>query len=69
MSAREALSQEYALLSGVLAGKRITQADRAAFAEMAATRQGDMVDAESLLDPANQAQFNAQVNQRRANAA
>ncbi len=62
VSAREALSQEYALLSGVLAGNRITQADRAAFAEMAATRQGDVVDAESLLDPANQAQFNAQVN-------
>ena len=60
--AREALSEEYALLSGVLAGNRITQADRAAFAEMAATRQGDMVDAESLLDPAGQAQFNAQVN-------
>ena len=31
VSAREALSQEYALLSGVLAGNRITQADRAAF--------------------------------------
>ena len=62
MSAREALSEEYALLSGVLAGNRITQADRAAFAEMAAVRQGDMVDAESLLDPAGQAQFNAQVN-------
>ena len=52
MSAREALSEEYALLSGVLAGNRITQADRAAFAEMAATRQGDVVDADALLDPA-----------------
>ena len=62
VSAREALSEEYALLSGVLAGNRITQADRAALAEMAATRQGDLVDAESLLDPAGQAQFNAQVN-------
>ena len=62
VSAREALSEEYALLSGVLAGNRITQADRAAFAEMAAVRQGDMVDAESLLDPAGQALFNAQVN-------
>ena len=62
VSAREALSEEYALLSGVLAGNRITQADRAAIAEMAATRQGDLVDAESLLDPAGQAQFNAQVN-------
>ena len=62
MSAREALSQEYALLSGVLAGQRMTQADRAAFAEMVATRQGDMVDADSLLDPANLAIFNGQVN-------
>ncbi len=62
VSAREALSEEYALLSGVLAGNRITQADRAAFAEMGATRQGDMVDADSLLDPAGQALFNAQVN-------
>ena len=62
VSAREALSQEYALLSGVLAGHRMTQADRAAFAEMVATRQGDMVDADSLLDPANLAIFNGQVN-------
>jgi len=62
VSAREALSQEYALLSGVLAGQRITQADRAAFAEMAAVRQGDVVDAESLLNPANLAAFNKQVN-------
>jgi signal transduction histidine kinase len=62
VSAREALSQEYALLSGVLAGNRITTADHAAFAEMAATRQGDLVDAESLLDPAGQAQFNAKVS-------
>ena len=62
VSAREALSEEYALLSGVLAGNRITQADRAAFAEMAATRQGDVVDADSLLDPAGLAVFNAPVN-------
>jgi signal transduction histidine kinase len=62
VSAREALSEENALLSGVLAGNRITQADRAAFSEMAATRQGDMVDAESLLDPVGQAKFNAQIN-------
>ncbi|MGA7809010.1 nitrate- and nitrite sensing domain-containing protein, partial [Bradyrhizobium sp.] len=62
VSAREALSQEYALLSGVLAGQRMTQADRAAFSEMVATRQGDMVDADSLQDPANLAIFNGQVN-------
>ena len=46
----------------MLSGDRITQADRAAFAEMVAVRQGDMVDAESLLDPVGQAKFNAQVN-------
>ena len=62
VSAREALSQEYALLSGVLAGHRESLADRAAFAEMAATRQGDVVDADAVLDPANLAIFNAQVN-------
>ncbi len=62
VSAREALSQEYALLSGVLSARRMTQADRAALAEMAATRQGDVIDAESVLDPANLAIFNKQVN-------
>jgi signal transduction histidine kinase len=62
VSAREALSQEYALLAGMLAGNRITTADHAAFAEMVAVRQGDLVDAESLLTPANAVLFNAQVN-------
>ena len=69
VSAREALSEEYALLSGVLAGHRMTTADHAAFAEMAATRQGDLVDADSLLNPAGLAEFNGQLNQTRANAA
>ena len=62
VSAREALSQEYALLSGMLAAHRESQADRAAFAEMAATRQGDVVDADYVLDPANLAIFNKPVN-------
>ena len=62
VSASETLSQEYALLAGMLAGNRITTADHAAFAELVATRQGDMVDAASLLTPANMALFNAQVN-------
>ena len=62
VSAREALSQEYALVSGMLAGKRATTADHAAFAEMVAVRQGDLVDAESLLSPVGLALFNAQVN-------
>ncbi len=62
VSAREALSQEYALLSGMLAGQRSTQADRAAFSQMVATRQGDIVDADSVLNQANLAVFLKQVN-------
>ena len=62
VSAREALSQEYALLAGMLAGNRATTADHAAFAEMVAVRQGDLVDADSLLSPAGLALFNTQVN-------
>ena len=41
----------------------MTTADHAAFAEMAATRQGDLVDADSLLNPAGLAEFNGQLNQ------
>ena len=37
----------------------MTQADRAAFSEMAATRQGDMVVRGVILNPANLAIFNA----------
>jgi signal transduction histidine kinase len=62
VSAREALSQEYALLSGMLAGQRSTQADRAAFSQMVATRQGDILDAESVLNQPNLAIFLKQVN-------
>jgi signal transduction histidine kinase len=59
VSAREALSQEAALLSGSLAGQRMTQADRAAFTEAAANRQADTVDYESLFSPDNLAAYNA----------
>jgi signal transduction histidine kinase len=62
VSTREALSEEYALLSGMLAGNRMSQTDRAAFAVMAATREGDLLDANSVLSPANAAIFNAQLN-------
>jgi signal transduction histidine kinase len=62
VSAREALSQEYGLLSGMLAAHRESQADRAAFAAMAATRQADVIDANYVLDAANLAIFNKQVN-------
>ena len=40
----------------------MTQADRAAFSVMAATRQGDIVDAESVLNQANLVVFNKQIN-------
>ena len=68
VSAREALSQEYALLSGMLAGRRMTQADRAAFSVMVATRQGNIVDAESVLDLSNLVAFNKQIDNGRAGA-
>jgi signal transduction histidine kinase len=59
VSTREALSQEDALLSGMLAANKASQADRAAFAEIASTRQGDMVDAQSIFNPDNLKIFNA----------
>jgi signal transduction histidine kinase len=59
ISAREALSEEDALLAGMLAADKISQADRAAFLQMASTRAGDMVDAQYLFDPANMGIYNA----------
>jgi len=59
VSAHEAISEEDALLSGMLAANKASQADRAAFAEMASTRQGDTVDYQSLFDPYNLAVYSA----------
>ncbi|HZR52053.1 MAG TPA: sensor histidine kinase [Streptosporangiaceae bacterium] len=59
VSAHEAISEEDALLAGMLAANKASQADRAAFAEMASTRQGDTVDYQSLFDPYNLAVYNA----------
>jgi signal transduction histidine kinase len=59
VQAREQLSQEDALLSGMLAGKRITTKDRVAFTDMAATRQADAANADYILSPANLATYNA----------
>jgi len=59
VQAREALSQEQALLSGMLAAKRISPGDRAAFTDMAATRQADAAYADYILSPANLATYNA----------
>ena len=58
VQAREQLSQEDALLSGMLATKRITARNRAAFADLAATRQADVAYADYILSPANLALYN-----------
>ena len=59
VQAREQLSQEDALLSGMLAGQQITTQDRIAFTDMAATRQADTQYADNILSPANLASYNA----------
>src|SRR6266487_2364014 len=59
VQAREELSQESALLAGMLAGRRITPADRVAFAGMAAGRQAQLQYADNLLDPPSLAAWNA----------
>ncbi len=59
VQAREQLSQEDALLSGMLAAKRITAQDRAAFTQMAAARQAHAAYADYILSPANLATYNA----------
>ncbi len=59
VQAREQLSQEDALLSGMLAAKRITPPDRVAFTQMAATRQADAAYADDILGPADLATYNA----------
>ena len=59
VQAREQLAQENALLAGMLAGHRMTQKDRVAFTNMAATRQADMAYANYILTPAYLAKYNA----------
>ena len=59
VQAREQLSQEDALLSGMLAGMRMTAKDRVALTGMAATRQADAQYADDILSPANLAIYNA----------
>ena len=59
VQAREELSQEQALLAGVLAGRKMTLADRVAFTNMAAARQANLNDAANLLGPAALAAYNA----------
>jgi signal transduction histidine kinase len=59
VQAREQLSQEDALLAGMLAGRRMTVADRVAFTNMAAGRQAQLQYADNLLDPPSLAVWNA----------
>ena len=59
VQAREELSQEQALLAGVLAGRRMTLADRVAFMNMAAARQANLNDAVNLAGPAALTAYNA----------
>ena len=59
VQAREALSQEHALLAGMLAGHRMSQKDRVAFTQMAATMQADSAYANYILSPANLAIYDA----------
>ncbi len=58
VQAREQLSQEDALLSGMLAAKRISPKNRIAFTGLAATRQADAAYANYILSPANAALYN-----------
>jgi signal transduction histidine kinase len=59
VQAREQLSQENALLAGMLAGRRMTSADRVAFAGMAGARQTYLHNVNDLLDPPSLAAWNA----------
>ena len=59
VQAREQLSQEQALLSGMLATKRISAKNRIAFADLAATRAADVAYANYILSPDNLVKYNA----------
>src|SRR5262249_48258542 len=59
VQAREELSEESALMAGMLAGRRMTAADRGAFANRAGARQTQLQSADSLLDPPSMAAWNA----------
>ena len=59
VQAREQLSQEDALLAGMLAGQRMTVADRVAFNNMAGARQTQLQNVDNLLDPPSLAVWNA----------
>jgi signal transduction histidine kinase len=62
VQAREQLSQEWALVGGMLAGNRMSRADRITIAGTAATRQADLSFAQSILTPANLVIYDAGQN-------
>jgi signal transduction histidine kinase len=59
VQAREQLSQEHALLAGMLAAHKMTPRDRVTFMNTAATRQADAAYANYILSPAYLAKYNA----------
>ena len=59
VQAREQLSEEQALLAGMLAAHKMTQQNRIAFNDAAATRRADAAYASYILTPAYQATYNA----------
>jgi signal transduction histidine kinase len=59
VQAREQLSQEHALLAGMLAARKMPQQDRLAFNDAAATRRADAAYASYILTPAYQAKYSA----------
>jgi signal transduction histidine kinase len=62
VQAREELSQEWALLGGMLAGNQLTRDERVAFTQAAAARQADLQSAQAILTPANLAVYQAEQN-------
>ena len=69
VQAREQLSQEDALLSGMLAANRISPKNRIAFTDLAATRQADLAYANYILSPANLATLQRRAGRVRTHAA
>jgi signal transduction histidine kinase len=62
VEAHENLEQEDAVLAGALAAKTLTVQDRAAFDEIAAERQANMLDTQTIFNTSSLAAFNAGVD-------
>jgi signal transduction histidine kinase len=62
VAARESLEEEDAVLAGALAAGTLSVENRAAFDEVAAERQANLLDTTTLLDSANKASFEGGLN-------